>query len=358
MSNQDIFEKELKGLDGTLKKISEIIDIEKHTWTTENGNIIMKHEAILRLRKHTGARFLKPELQSEISNPGNVVFLCAVEFPDGEISFEIGESNNENTKGWSKGIKPTMAFKRGYDRAFLRSDYISLFEVYSEEESEDFKKPVQYAPEQIQNQGYNEEFTDTDAPEQTNEGKESPFPPYAALFLPGTDLKYPGQHIIDDVLKRHKDLDYFRVILETYPNNPDYVVTVNLIQKMRENKLKKALQEKSNNEIPAELKNSELTEDAEAIISTEEENPSTTSNKEIEPMELFTIDDEQLQYETVEISEEKIKGAEYDAEAFLAGMESEGSSTNSEPAVATETTTEAIDNSVSQLDATENHSNN
>jgi len=242
MSNLDIFEREIVGRNGETKKISEIINISKHTWQTASGNIVMKHEAILLLRKFTGARFLKPELQKEISNPGNVVYLCVVEFPDGEISYEIGESNNGNTVGWSRDIKPTMAFKRGHDRAFLRSDYIGLFEVFSEEESEDFKQPhppvqslnSQEGQQQLQtNQAVTQQISEVnnaDAPKQVEINP--------ALFLPSTDTKYPGKHIIEDVLKQHKDFDYLYQIPVLYPTNDEYIETVTIIREQRESILK------------------------------------------------------------------------------------------------------------------------
>ncbi|MFP3725649.1 hypothetical protein U8V72_10655 [Priestia filamentosa] len=231
MNHLEIFEKELIGKDGNTKKINEIIDINRHTWQTESGNIVMKHEGVLLLRQFTGARFLKPELQKEISNPANVVFLCAVQFPNGELSFEIGESNNNNTKGWSKDIKPTMAFKRGYDRAFLRSDYIGLFEVFSEEESEEFKQPISQSQVEI---------TEGDLPinMSTQPSVSMPSSPQMTkvdplLFLPKTDKKYPGKHIIEDVLKVHKDFEYLNQIPVMYPTNYDYIEAVRTIQNAR-----------------------------------------------------------------------------------------------------------------------------
>lgn len=238
MSNLDIFERELVGRNGETKKINEIINISKHTWQTASGNIVMKHEAILLLRKFTGARFLKPELQKEISNPGNVVYLCIVEFPDGEISYEIGESNNGNTVGWSRDIKSTMAFKRGHDRAFLRSDYIGLFEVFSEEESEDFKQPhppvqnlnSQAEQQQTQlNQAGVQQISESSNTNATGQVEINP-----ALFLPSTDAKYPGKHIIEDVLKQHKDFDYLYQIPVLYPTNDEYIETVTIIREQRE----------------------------------------------------------------------------------------------------------------------------
>jgi len=242
MSNLDIFERELVGRNGETKKISEIINISKHTWQTASGNIVMKHEAILLLRKFTGARFLKPELQKEISNPGNVVYLCIVEFPDGEISYEIGESNNGNTVGWSRDIKPTMAFKRGHDRAFLRSDYIGLFEVFSEEESEDFKQPhlpVQDLNSQEEQQQIQPNQTVVQqSSEVNNAGSSEQVGINPALFLPSTDVKYPAKHIIEDVLKQHKDFDYLYQIPVLYPTNDEYIETVTIIREQRESILK------------------------------------------------------------------------------------------------------------------------
>ncbi|MGX5609471.1 hypothetical protein ACWKTZ_24175 [Bacillus cereus] len=285
MSNFEIFERELIGKDGNTKKINEVIDIAKHTWTTMDGNIIMKHEAVLLLRKFTGAKFLKPELQVQISNPGNVIYLCSVEFPDGEISYEIGESNNENTKGWSKGIKPTMAFKRGYDRAFLRSDYIGLFEVYSEEESDSFKRPESTTPPLNNEQPFSPNETrieeNNDFPNQT---QQQPNQPHPALFLPGTDPKYPGEHIVEDVLKRHKDFDYLKEIPQNYPNNEDYVEIVDLIQKKIAAKLKQTQKEAEvflNTESPLQH-----SENGDETISRE------VTSVEIEQSTIFTLEDD------------------------------------------------------------------
>lgn len=280
MSNLDIFEREIVGRNGETKKINEIINISKHTWQTASGNIVMKHEAILLLRKFTGAKFLKPELQKEISNPGNVVYLCVVEFPDGEISYEIGESNNGNTVGWSRDIKPTMAFKRGHDRAFLRSDYIGLFEVFSEEESEDFKQPsVQNinSPEeqhQIQSNQQSSEVDNAGTPEQVEINP--------ALFLPSTDAKYSGKHIIEDVLKQHKDFDYLYQIPVLYPTNDEYIETVTIIREQRESILK-TKQKEAESFLNSNKENSTLiTENAAANSELSSENAKLTSEEKVE----------------------------------------------------------------------------
>lgn len=311
MSNFEIFERELIGKDGNSKRINEIIDISKHTWTTMDGNIIMKHEAVLLLRKFTGAKFLKPELQIQISNPGNVIYLCSVEFPDGEISYEIGESNNENTKGWSKGIKPTMAFKRGYDRAFLRSDYIGLFEVYSEEESDSFKRPESTVSSLNNEQPFPPDDArteeNTDFSNQTQQQPmNQPNQPHPALFLPGTDSKYPGEHIVEDVLKRHQDFDYLNEIPQNYPNNEDYVKIVSLIQKKREAKLKQKQEEAEvflNSESPLQQSENDAETISREVISTEDEQST-----------IYTLEDD-ISVITIE-KEDKLV-----AEDFLSGDE-------------------------------------
>lgn len=297
MSIADIFEREIVGKDGETKKINEIIDVSKHTWSTQDGNIIMKHEAVLLLRKFTGAKFLKPELQKEISNPGNVVYLCIVEFPNGEISYEIGESNNENTKGWSKGIKPTMAFKRGHDRAFLRSDYIGLFEVFSEEESESFKK--------VEKPQYNSSEQPIEQNVASNNSSiTTVISPNPALFLPGTDSKYPGEHIVEDILKKHQDFEYLVTIPNSYPNNKDYVNIVNIIMKKREEKLKKKQQEAESS------LNSES-------FSAEDENNNSTKNVSVS----FDTSSPTIEISSDIIDEEKLKEAQTDAESFLNGSD-------------------------------------
>lgn len=215
------FDTEVFSIEGTKKKVSEIIDIDSHTWSIDD-NIIIKHEGILLLRKFTGATFLPIRLISEPTqfNNNGYVFECSVQFPDGEISTEIGEASNINTDGFSQKYKPSMAFKRGYDRAFLRSNYIGLFEVYSEEESDDFKEShsIQYSHKQ------NELYLN--------------FPDRNLLTLPDTDEKYPNQNIVEDVTKIHKDFTYLSKIIKNYPNNANFRIASEYILKVRDGKMR------------------------------------------------------------------------------------------------------------------------
>lgn len=295
---ENVLDREIKGKDGKKKKISEIIDTERHIWEV-NGKIIFKHEAIQRLVHFVGAELLEPKLIVEPStmNGQAYVFLCSMKFPDGEISQEIGECNQFNA-GHSYNGQPSIgqmypastAFKRGYDRAFLRSNYMNLFDVFSDLESSAFSKPPESKNNMNVNEiinGYSEMFivSDNDLPnnmnqnyhqnENINTSEQQPTSNQSAnheidqlinelnqnnldnsnkpnennietlseeqiievmkrddslLRLPETDEKYPNQHIVKDIIKQHQDFEYLNVIKEKYPKNKYYQ---NIITKLQ-----------------------------------------------------------------------------------------------------------------------------
>lgn len=307
---KEVLEKKVKNPDGEEKKISDIIDVRKHIWEA-NGKIIFKHEAVLRLAHYVGAKLLEPKLIVEPStmNGQAYVFLCSIEFPNGEISTQIGESNQYNTTSISRMYPASVAFKRGFDRAFLRSQFMNLFDVFSDVESDEFQnKEYKYIknPEEVIN-GYAEFFkmkqhgqqpqntspndkndvhaqnknsfdnktSNTDevpkkAGHQSVTEKLEPLDEIDALVnelkkgneisdenpikqdeqieqnnleseteseedimkkltkddsllrLPENDKKYPGKHIVKDIIKKYRDFEYLSVIKTTYPNNRYY----------------------------------------------------------------------------------------------------------------------------------------
>ena len=170
------------------EELKNILNDEKDIWLA-NDNYIISHKGIQKLAQWVGAYWEKyPKVVSEPKpeNKFRDAFLCTCYFPDGTFHTEVGEASNENTsRGISQSYKMTMALKRGNDKAFLRSAYVGLFDVYSEDESEDFKPPKPQYPFSGESLRY--------------------------IALREDDVKYPNVHLLD-IWTEHKDKEYIEVL--------------------------------------------------------------------------------------------------------------------------------------------------
>jgi hypothetical protein len=149
---QSLFEREVKLENGNMIKIKDILDEEKDIYIQEDGVVIMRHVGIAKLKTAVGANwdFEPTVIETPTStNDFGYVFSCKVVFPDKSESVHIGEASNINTKQGtiSRSYKATMALKRGRDRAFLRSEYMGLDDIYSESEIEKSEKKINKKPE-------------------------------------------------------------------------------------------------------------------------------------------------------------------------------------------------------------------
>ena len=125
--------------------VGEIIDPEKDIWFSYQKNKpIIKETGTNKLIKATGAKFPKVipiEKQSDYkSGLGQVWIEATVYFPNGETNEEYGVANAGNCPDpISRNNMPIMAKKRAKNRAFYRSDYIGLYDVYDENEILDIR---------------------------------------------------------------------------------------------------------------------------------------------------------------------------------------------------------------------------
>lgn len=125
--------------------VGEIIDPEKDIWFSYQKNKpIIKETGTNKLIKATGAKFPKVvpiEKQSDYkSGLGQVWIEATVYFPNGETNEDYGIANAGNCPDpISRNNMPIMAKKRAKNRAFYRSDYIGLYDVYDENEILDIR---------------------------------------------------------------------------------------------------------------------------------------------------------------------------------------------------------------------------
>lgn len=125
--------------------VGDIIDPERDIWFSYQKNKpIIKETGTNKLIKATGAKFPKVvpiEKQSDYkSGLGQVWIEATVYFPNGETNEEYGVANAGNCPDpISRNNMPIMAKKRAKNRAFYRSDYIGLYDVYDENEILDIR---------------------------------------------------------------------------------------------------------------------------------------------------------------------------------------------------------------------------
>lgn len=198
-----------------VKKIKEIIDLDMDVWEAD-GRVIITHNGVLKLAEFVGATWDEPRLDDRPrrENDNGFYYLITCRFPDGSSSFESGEASDLNTDKDRKSIdyryKQSMALKRGMDRSFLRSTFMKLYDVYSEEEAEYFKNNSTNALKKKLRQA---EETVGKFVEKQKRMKSMVFEFYEYVALDDQDAKYPKEYVVN-VWRNYKDLDYLKQLLE------------------------------------------------------------------------------------------------------------------------------------------------
>lgn len=133
-------------IDEEVKMVKDIIDPEEDIWFSKQKNKpILKETGTKKLIQATGAKFpriIPIEKQSDAPSKDReqVWIEATVLFPNGEQHEEYGVANRSNcTDSISQANLPIMARKRAMNRAFYRSDFIGLYDVYDENETLDVK---------------------------------------------------------------------------------------------------------------------------------------------------------------------------------------------------------------------------
>jgi hypothetical protein len=186
-----------------------------------DGKPVMKHIAIQKLARAVGAYWVEVDIvdtpRQENDRGYGVKVKC--EFPDGSISLSTASANDKNTIDKSKpnntisnDYKLEMAEKRASDRAFLRSNYVGLFDVSSSEEAEVFSTD-------------NKEITslkniirklkeENDRLKKQNKEIPTLMESINHIALPEDDEKYPGLPILQ-VWSKHQDLEYIQKLADS-----------------------------------------------------------------------------------------------------------------------------------------------
>lgn len=195
----------IEGEDGKLKeettRVGEQIDPEKDVYPSGN-KYIMTHPGIRKLARWVGAYWSDIDIvdvPTKENDRGYGVRAKCV-FPDGSVSISTGSANDKNTidkknpkNTISNDYKLEMAEKRGADRAFLRSNYIGFFDVYSDQESTSFQEEeTNKMPKKVMQK-------DPEMPEVKDLIK--------YVELPENDEKYPEEKVYN-VWKVHQDKEY------------------------------------------------------------------------------------------------------------------------------------------------------
>lgn len=240
----DFLEKEIKKIINVageikeeIKTIGEIINAEKDVLQLENGNYVIRKSGIQKMADYVGAYWKKPEVIDTPTINNNKGFYVIVEcvFPDGTSNFAPGESSEKNNKFVSDYMFIT-AVNRAKAASFLRSSYMELHDVYSDDEADAFQEKMK------ENSGsVNKKEMEKLAVKQKQ---------YVSMIqemskliaLPDEDEEYPKAYVYE-VWDIHKDLDYLKKLTE-HENK--------VIQFIAKNKLKEAEKEVSEEEISKE----------------------------------------------------------------------------------------------------------
>lgn len=131
------------------KVVKDIIDPERDIWYShKKKKPIIKETGTKKLISATGTSFPKVipiEKQSDSSSKDReqVWIEATALFPDETTHEEYGVANRINCPdNISQANLPIMARKRAMHRAFYRSDYIGLFDVYDENETLDARDEI------------------------------------------------------------------------------------------------------------------------------------------------------------------------------------------------------------------------
>lgn len=107
----------------------------------DSGKVGLTHRGINKLGKWIGIRWDIPRVDDTPRQENHFGFYYTVTciFPDGERVHRSGEASDRNTDDFSGKFKQNQAEIRAMNKAFLRSNYMELFDMYSEEEADDFR---------------------------------------------------------------------------------------------------------------------------------------------------------------------------------------------------------------------------
>ncbi|WP_088362485.1 hypothetical protein [Bacillus cereus] len=124
-----------------IKPVKEIINPETDIWfSKKKRKPILTDSGVNKLISATGAVFPKINpIEKQCDAPSQdreqVWIEATVVFPNDETNSDYGIANRMNcTDQISRANLPIMARKRARHRAFLRSEYIGLYDVYDENE--------------------------------------------------------------------------------------------------------------------------------------------------------------------------------------------------------------------------------
>lgn len=219
------------------KKVKEIIDPETDVWEAR-GKVIISHNGVLKLAAYVGATWDEPRLDDKPreENGNGFYYIITCRFPDGTSSFETGEASDYNTDAKRMTLdyryKQSMAIKRGMDRSFLRSAYMKMYDVYSEEEAEDFKEDIKTLKQTISKLRKNE-----------SKMKAIIYEIKDYIALGPDDEKYPNEYIVN-IWKNYRDIEYLQELKETKKNEKALLFAINQVLREAKNELKKLEEEK------------------------------------------------------------------------------------------------------------------
>lgn len=186
------------------KTIGEIIDPEKDVVPTDDGVIVLRRRGVEKLADYVGAAWGKPDVIMSVQNECRVLVECI--FPDGTSNFGPGESSPKNTKIGAE-FPLTTAINRAKSISFLRSQYIGMYDVFSDVEADAFQK--QTSSNGAQNNAEVEKLVETQKKYKTMINEMAKL-----VALPDEDEEYPKAYI-NEIWEIHKDLDYLKKLTES-----------------------------------------------------------------------------------------------------------------------------------------------
>lgn len=218
------------------KKVKEVLDAEKDLVVSDEGTVIIKRQGIQKLAKFVGATWKKPEIVDTptVNNGKAYCVLSECVFPDGTTNIGAGESNEKNTK-IGGDFRFMTAINRANAISFLRSPYMDMYDVFSDEEAEAFQKQTS-----AKLQKDNQKLLDKQRQYSTMITEMS-----RLIALPDEDDQYPKAYVTD-VWDVHRDLNY----LKELTNHTDKVIQFVAKQKVRE--VETSTAEPTNHEKPIE----------------------------------------------------------------------------------------------------------
>lgn len=226
-SNGDLVEREVR----------DIIDPARDIWypkdsTEENPRPVLSKVALQRLIEWSGTKVVNSIIHEKQSDAPSVereqVWIeVFVEFPDGSVNSDDGVANRSNcTSRISSQNLPIMARKRALSRAFLQSEYIGLYDVYDENESDSFSKDAK-EKEEYKRMAEEVERMAGELEHGRREFAMLRTSAFQYARLSAEDAKYPDIQI-KDVWFVHKDKEYMEELANSQDGLVKYVADVML----------------------------------------------------------------------------------------------------------------------------------